>query len=357
VRILVVSGIWPPDVGGPASHGPEVAAFLAARGHDVQAFVAADAPPAPQPYPVGWVSRRLPKGVVHVAAAAEIARRARGVDVVFTTGMFARTAIACTAVRAPYVLKLTGDPAFERARWRGAVAGDLGGFQHSGAAPLLRRLRDLTVRRAAHVICPSAFLRDLAIGWGVPADRVSVLPNPAPAVPPLERGSHDGVVLAFAGRFGPQKSLDVLFDAVERVDGVRLRVAGAGELAATPPASAELLGPLPREDVLQLFADADASVLSSSWENFPHTVVESLAVGTPVIATRVGGVPEVVEDGVNGLLVPPGDVEALAAAISRFAADAELRRRLRDAAAPSVARLAPETVYGELERILARCAR
>ena len=67
------------------------------------------------------------------------------------------------------------------------------------------------------------------------------------------------------------------------------------------------LGALPRRKVLELFRAGDASLLSSSWENFPHTVVEALAVGTPVIATRTGGVAEVLEDGVNGLLVEPGD--------------------------------------------------
>jgi glycosyltransferase involved in cell wall biosynthesis len=355
MKVLVVSGIWPPDVGGPASHGPDVAAFLAARGHDVRAVVAAAAPPAPQLYPLDWVSRRLPKGVVHAVAAAAIARRARDVDVVYTTGMFARTALACAAVRTPYVLKLTGDPAFERARWRGAVGGDVGEFQRSGGAPVLRRLRDVTVRGAAHVICPSTYLQELALTWG--AKNVTVLPNPAPAVPQLDRRPHDGVLLAFAGRFGPQKALDVLFGAVARVPDVRLRVAGAGRLDTKLPPNAELLGALTREQVLRLFAEADASVLSSSWENFPHTVVESLAVGTPVIATRVGGVPEVVEDGVNGLLVPPGDVEALAAAIRRFAAEPDLRARLREAAAPSVARFAAEVVYGELEQILQACAR
>ena len=81
--------------------------------------------------------------------------------------------------------------------------------------------------------------------------------------------------------------------------------------------------------MLDLFAAADASVLSSSWENFPHSVVESLAVGTPVIATRAGGVAEVVEDGVNGLLVPVGDAGALAAAVRRYFADEGLRERLR----------------------------
>ena len=71
------------------------------------------------------------------------------------------------------------------------------------------------------------------------------------------------------------------------------------------------LGALPRREVLELFSAGDASLLSSAWENFPHTVVESLAVGTPVIATRTGGVAEVLEDGVNGLVVEPGDVARL----------------------------------------------
>ena len=59
-------------------------------------------------------------------------------------------------------------------------------------------------------------------------------------------------------------------------------------------------------------------MLSSDWENFPHAAVEALALGTPLIATAVGGVPEIVVDGVNGLLVPPGAPAALAEAIGRF---------------------------------------
>jgi glycosyltransferase involved in cell wall biosynthesis len=117
------------------------------------------------------------------------------------------------------------------------------------------------------------------------------------------------------------------------------------------------LGSVSRDDVLRLFRAADASVLSSSWENFPHTVVEALAVGCPVLATAVGGVPEVVQDGVNGLLVRPDDPPALATAIERLFADRELRRRLAEAAPGSVAGHAEGVVFRRIEEVLLRAAR
>ena len=100
------------------------------------------------------------------------------------------------------------------------------------------------------------------------------------------------------------------------------------------------LGAGTRDDVLTLFRGADAVLVTSAWENLPHTVLEALAVGTPVVATAVGGVPEVVVDGVNGLLVPPHDVAAIAAAVERVVSEADLRRSLADAAPASVEELA-----------------
>ena len=169
-----------------------------------------------------------------------------------------------------------------------------------------------------------------------------------------QRFGFDGPTLVFAGRLTAQKSLDVgdrggapgRRRARDRRRRARPRRARAARLRALPrPAAAA--------EVLELFRAADASLLSSAWENFPHTVVEALAVGTPVIATRTGGVAEVLADGVNGLVVEPGDVDALTAAIERFFADPELAARLRANAAPSVADYAPERVYGRLEQILA----
>jgi glycosyltransferase involved in cell wall biosynthesis len=281
--------------------------------------------------------------------------------------MFGRSSLGSLLARTPFVVKLTADPAYERARRWGFWQGSLEDFQ--SRAPLttlpLRLARDVDVRRAAHVITPSSYLRELALGWGVGPQRVTVLVNPAPPVPELRPRDDlraelrlDGPTLAFAGRLTAQKSLDVGIEAARRA-GVALVVAGDGpdRAALERLGHARFVGPLPRQRVLELFRAADASLLSSSWENFPHTVVEALAAGTPVIATRTGGVAEVVRDGENGLVVEPNDVAALAGAIERFFGDAELAARLHANAAASVAGYAPERVYGRLERILEEAAR
>jgi len=75
----------------------------------------------------------------------------------------------------------------------------------------------------------------------------------------------------------------------------------------------------------------DVAVLSSDREGFPNAILEALAVGTPVVSTRVGGVPDCIEDGVTGLLVPPGDWKALSQAMLRLGADEGLRRNLGSA--------------------------
>ena len=373
MRVLVVSGIWPPDVGGPASHAPDVAAYLRSRGHEVQVVTTAAAAPEAREYPVHWVSRSLPKGAIHVRTGLEVARRAVRADVVYTTGMFGRSAAGSTLTRRPYVVKLTADPAFERARRRSMVSGNVDEFQGLAggvAVRTLRLARDLELRRAAHVFTPSTYLRELAVSWGVRADRVSVLPNPAPPIPELAPRDElrrsfrmNGATLAFAGRLTAQKSLGVALEALVRVDGVSLLIAGDGdERTPLEQRAAELgladrvrfLGAQPRERVLELFRAADATILSSSWENFPHTVVEALALGTPVLATTAGGVAEVVRDGENGLLVPVGDAAALGEAIRHYFADGALRERLRAASAPSVAEYAPGLVFGRLEQTLLR---
>ncbi len=287
--------------------------------------------------------------------------------------MVRRAVTAATAARRPVVVKLVADEAYERARRSGLFSGTLEEFQSwpgTRRVRALRTSRTAALRRAAHVFVPSAYLRDVALGWGLDSDLVTVLPNPAPRVPTLPPRaelrralgvSEEGLVLGFAGRLTAQKALDDLLEALVAVPEAVLLLLGDGperdrlerrarELGLGD--RARFLGLGDRDGVLRLFAAADAAVLSSAWENFPHTVVEALAVGTPVVATAVGGVPEIVRDGVNGLLVPAGDSTALAAALRRVVEDEGLRHRLAAAAAPSVEPLAEDVLLGVVERKL-----
>jgi len=183
-----------------------------------------------------------------------------------------------------------------------------------------------------------------------------VVPNPAPEVPvhPTRDEARaalgiEGFALGVAGRLTEQKALEDTLAALARVPRVALLVLGDGpERAALERRAAQLdlsdrvrfLGAGTRDDVMVLFRAVDAALLTSAWENLPHTLLEALAAGTPVIATAVGGIPEVVRDGENGLLVPPRDVAATASAIDRLVRDDVLRASLAASAAPSVEELA-----------------
>jgi glycosyltransferase involved in cell wall biosynthesis len=141
------------------------------------------------------------------------------------------------------------------------------------------------------------------------------------------------------GRLHPQKGFSDLLTAFaqvrQRVSSVRLFVAGDGELRDDLEAQARSLGIAAavtfagvRADVSEILAALDVFVLPSLWEGMPNAVLEAMAAGLPVVATAVGGTPEVVVDRVTGLLVPPQDPGALARAIERLLRDPGLRRTM-----------------------------
>ena len=367
MRIVLMTGIWPPDVGGPATHGPDLARFLVERGHEVRAVTMGDAEPTERPCPVDVVPRRLPFPVRYGLVAARSGIAARGADVLYASATYAAAAAASLGSRRPLVVKLVSDPAYERAVRYRLFGGTLEDFQAAagGRVEALRRVRTAALRRAATIVVPSAYLAAIARTWGLDAQRVVVLPNPAPEQGDVAPVALEPRTLVFAGRLTRQKGLDTALAAVAALPDVRLALVGDGPergrleervAARGLDGRVAFLGARPRAEVLELLAGADAALLSSDWENLPHAAVEALAVGTPVVATAVGGVPEVVRDGENGLLVAPGDPEALAGAIVRLLDEPGLRERLAAAARPSVEPLARDRVYGELERILREAA-
>lgn len=205
--------------------------------------------------------------------------------------------------------------------------------------------------RLARMACVSGAVRDALAAQGLAPADAEVIHNgvdlarfapPAggpPAAPPLR--------LLFAGRLSPDKGLYVALEAVGLVHraGVPLQLSLIGGIA--PEEEAELArrihaegladrvqrpGHLPREALPAALGGHHVLLVPSTWEDpLPRSGQEGMACGLAVIASRIGGLPELIEDGVSGLLVPPGDAASLAAAIARLATEPELRARLGQA--------------------------
>jgi glycosyltransferase involved in cell wall biosynthesis len=175
-----------------------------------------------------------------------------------------------------------------------------------------------------------------------PFDVAAIVPRPTEPAGPF--------TLASGGSLVEQKGLDDLLRAVAGLRGrgveCRVRLVGDGPLREALEHQAredgiadrvEFLGAMPNPDVLRVMREAHAFVLPSRpaangcMDGIPNVLIEAMALGVPAVSTRLSGIPELIEDGVCGLLVAPGDVAGLAAAIARLHGDAELRARFSTA--------------------------
>lgn len=192
---------------------------------------------------------------------------------------------------------------------------------------------------------------------------IVVIPNPAPS--PAQDGpatlAGEPTLLYLGGFADPAKGGKALVEAlpkiVERQPGVRVILAGPGHPPGHEQRAIDALpgvrwcGWLDPAAKARAFAHADVVALPSVSEGMPHTLLEAMAAGRAVVATSVGGIPDVLTDGEDGLVVRAGAVGALAEGVCRLLGDPELRKRLGDAAQRRVERLTRDEVWGRLDSV------
>jgi alpha-maltose-1-phosphate synthase len=194
-----------------------------------------------------------------------------------------------------------------------------------------RRERALYGGAAAIAAFSARAARSVVEDYGVAAAKVQVV-GPGANVPLAQRArSDDGETVLFVGREFARKGGPILLDAFSRLRRVRpaarLLVAGPTRAIPTPPGVTHL-GAVPVEALPALFARATVFALPTLQEPFGIAYLDAMSCGLPCVATRTEAVPEIVEDGETGLLVPPGDAAALAVALERLLADRDLARRM-----------------------------
>ena len=377
LRILLVGNHWTQGPGGAETMLVRTPDLLRAAGHEVVPFAVDEERTLPTPVrdrlPVAagrgartrfgeaWAGTWSPRAyraltsviedvrpdVAHVHHVFERltvsvldALRRRGVPTVMTLHDYKPVCpnfrlftdgAPCTRCLSGRYAQVVRHRCLEGSRWRSVAA---------AADAYASRARGV-YERVDRLVAPSAFLRDRVVEGGLPADRVAVLPNPVVAAPAPRAARAEPPGVVFASRLVAEKGVHTLLDASARLPaGTRLRIIGSGRAehevrarVASEGLPVDLLGPLPPSEVAAHLRTAAAAVLPALWwENCPMAVLEAAALGVPVVASTVGGIPELVDDGRTGLLVPPGDAAALAAALTHLVEDPETAARLGAAA-------------------------
>ena len=337
MRVAIITESFPPDVNGVAHTVLRVAEQLTRRGHEP--IVVAPRPPrgtrqvGPFPYPVvrvpavplpGYPSFRLGLPSRRVAAAlAE--HRTEVVHLASPVFLGAHGARVASRLRLPVVAVYQTDlPAYARA-YRLGRAGEAFAWRW------LRRIHNSAGRTLAPSTATATGLlghgmRDVWL-WGRGVDTVRFDPARRSQRIRDELAPGGEIIAGYVGRLATEKRVELLA-RVAAMHGVRLVIVGAGPAEAMLRQAlpgALFLGERRSDELAAIYASLDVFVHTGPYETFGQTLQEAAASGLPVIAPAAGGPLDLVDDGVTGFLVPPGEEEAITSAVARLAADGRQR--------------------------------
>jgi len=203
------------------------------------------------------------------------------------------------------------------------------------------------------------FQKRKLVAGGFPAARIEVIPNMVDTSKP-PRETQVGHYVGFAGRGSPEKGVATLLEAARNCPQIPFRLAGdfwrMSEVEKEKPANVELLGHLNGPRLEEFFRGCRLLVLPSTWyEGFPGVLIEAMLHGKPVVCSRLGGLPEIVDDGVNGLLFEPGNSSDLATKIERLWSRPDLGVEMGRAGRAKVLReYSPARYYERLRQVYQR---
>ncbi|MES2216166.1 MAG: glycosyltransferase family 4 protein [Patescibacteria group bacterium] len=319
MKILIATGIFPPEIGGPATYAALLADELKKKGDEVIVL------------PFREV-KHLPRVLRHFAYFVKVIRASSGADIVFTqdpvsTGI----PVICAGffTRKKVVMRVAGDYAWEQSVQQCGVKETIDKFQaakYSGRVEFLRSLQKFAVRHADVVITPSNYFSRLVSSWLNNEREVKTIYNGIDLTVEFRKeAKFSEKTIISAGRLVPWKGFDTLIRAIKEMPGWKLLIAGDGpdkgrlELLVAEcgiEGRVTFLGQLPRPELFAQIYRSHVFALLATFESFSFQTVEALHIGTPVVAADIGNLSEIIETGKSGILIAPTD-------ISRFKEEAE----------------------------------
>lgn len=187
-------------------------------------------------------------------------------------------------------------------------------------------------QKADLFIAPSRFMKDIMVKFGIPAGKIEVVYNfVSSSMQNIENNNQESEnnYLLYYGRLAKEKGIDILIDAMKELNDEKLKIVGSGSEYENLKIKIrklklenkiEMLGPKYGSELKNLIINAKAVILPSVWqENMPLSILEAMALGKVVISSRIGGLPEIIDNSQNGLLFEPGNAHDLAEKIKMLA--------------------------------------
>ncbi len=365
-RILIVTGIFPPDAGGPASFVSEIAPELVKRGWEVTVLTLTDAPQddTDKPYKVVRIPRQLPLPLRLFRVAQTVRKLASVNDLLFCNALYFETALGWPKNK-PMITKVVSDQVYDRYKLK-HKKDDLTPitFQNKGVDPaneLDRKLRAWALKRAKVLVTPSRYFAGVISRLCPNSPPIQIISN-AFAADKMPQCTKIPGRLAMACRLIPAKNVAMAIQALPKLPQHSLNIIGDGpeqntlmKMAATLGVSDRVIfsGRLSHTETLVAIAQAETFLMLSDYENFPHTVLEAFAAETLVIATPVGGIPEIVIEGLTGRILPAIDPVTLPKALIELMAkdSVQTRQKIIATARKAVDNYHPKTVFSQYDQL------
>lgn len=336
MKILIVTGIYPPDIGGPATYSKLLMEELPKYEFDVDLLNFGD-------YKI------YPKLLRHFVFFWQVLKQGRYTDIIYTQDPVSvgfPTALANVFLRKKFVLKIVGDYAWEQGCQRFGVKDLLDDFsvnfsKYNIAVKFFKKIQLFSAKHAEAIIVPSNYLKKIVSNWGVSAEKIKVIYNAFDSITFTKTKDEvrkklnlNGKILISVGRLVPWKGMEMLIslmpDILKKIPDTKLIIVGDGpekeklEVLKNNLGLQKyinLVGRLNNQELVDYLLAADLFLLNTSYEGFSHQLLEVMNIGLSVVTTAVGGNIELIDNKQNGLLLPYNNREIWLEEITSLLAD------------------------------------
>jgi glycosyltransferase involved in cell wall biosynthesis len=318
MKITITTGLYAPEIGGPATYTALLEKEMPKLGYEINVLAFRQ-------------SRHLPKVIRHIHFFFLSFKAALKSDILFAQDVSSvgfPSLIAAKLTRTSFYVRVPGDYAWEQSVQRFGVTDDMEVFQkkqYGLKIQCIRYVQYLVTRFADVVITPSEYFKSAVEGWGVSEEKIHTIYNGVDFVV-QEHSIHkpNPLTLVTSGRMVIGKGFAKVIEMMQFLPDWHLVILGDGpekenlfkitqDLSLT--SRVHFMGMVTRDEVFSWCKTADAFILNTYFENLPYQIVEALYAEVPVITTNVGGIPELITSGEEGLLIEVNNIPAMTEAV------------------------------------------